>query len=78
MSTQEQSSAQRTVESLKGLETETDDQWISDRNLAWTLPAGWALMYVFIVTTLSYPGIIWLNWPMLLVFTYIFFLKSAP
>jgi hypothetical protein len=75
MSTQEQPTAQQ---KLKGLDTETEDQLFSDRQLAWVLPGGWALMYVFIVTTYSYPGFIWLNWPLQLVYAYLFFFRSAP
>jgi hypothetical protein len=78
MSTQDQSTAERTVDSLKGLDTETEDQLFSDRQLAWALPGAWVLMYVFIVTTQWYPGFIWLNWPLQIVYAYVFFIRSAP
>ena len=52
--------------------------WLSDRQLAWALPGAWVLMYVFIVTTQWYPGFIWLNWPLQIVYAYVFFIRSAP
>lgn len=61
-----------------GLPEESSDQLFTDRQLSFLLPGTWACMWGFIVLTQYYPRLIVLNWPLLLLFGYLYFVKSSP
>jgi len=61
-----------------GLPSESSDQLFTDKQLFILLPVTWASMWGFIAIMQYYPRLILLNWPLLILFGYLYFIRSSP